>query len=92
MGVKARKKRRNATAPSACDRKLLRPRCMRVRLADYTFLFETPTALRSIEACFRLAAARTSDRQTHRHVADCCLSARGNVLRDLDLVAGRPAV
>eukprot|EP00965_Chrysotila_dentata_P211420 6186450-Pleurochrysis_carterae.AAC.4 len=36
--------------------------------------------------------ASTSDLHALRHVADCRLSARGNLHRDLDLVAGRPAV
>eukprot|EP00965_Chrysotila_dentata_P242500 6204909-Pleurochrysis_carterae.AAC.1 len=34
----------------------------------------------------------TSDRHALRHVADCRFSARGNLHRDLDLAAGRPAV
>eukprot|EP00965_Chrysotila_dentata_P055989 1856440-Pleurochrysis_carterae.AAC.1 len=36
--------------------------------------------------------APTSDRHAFRHVADCRFSARGNMHRDLDLAARRPAV
>eukprot|EP00965_Chrysotila_dentata_P059656 1979146-Pleurochrysis_carterae.AAC.1 len=36
--------------------------------------------------------ASTSDRHAFRHVADCHFSAGGNLHRDLDLAAGRPAV
>eukprot|EP00965_Chrysotila_dentata_P087910 2902603-Pleurochrysis_carterae.AAC.1 len=47
-------------------------------------------ALTNISVCS--LPAPTSDRHALRHLADCRFSTRGNLHRDLDLAAGRPAV
>eukprot|EP00965_Chrysotila_dentata_P171844 5670797-Pleurochrysis_carterae.AAC.1 len=56
-------------------------------------LLKTPSSLLSVDEClYQLPPVLSSDRHVLLHVVSCRLSAQGNLQRDLDVAARRPAV